>query len=438
MDIFTGNCTYFQMEENRRITFFVAIVISCFIIFLNILLLQLYPFVQKLEKNKVPFHIFYVSLAISDLMNGIFLCMYALTLLENNANRWQNFELCSFIVFSTNTVCTVTGYTLMLISVVQFFSVAYPLRCRNIVTRRCAVFISVLTWLCCIVLLTVIPLFFLNEKKRIVDEECTLEIIFRGNMEKVRKLNILVASIFVGGIAISNAGCLLLISKRHGRVQQKKRSHKNNIENETYLKDTKPQSGLHSPSTVTEQTNTGSDNQAGQLSSTYSTLYQGDVKSTENVLSMFSIQEKYIHENEGEQIQNDTPINKSNLEIEINLPTGSPKGTSCSESKRRPLNGEKSMAMHNDKGKEQLKKAFYMVFMRVILYFICLAPSSLVVCFSTNAFTSETCRTVRFGMYLFLQMTSFINPILTLSTIPVFREAFLKRYKVIFNFCTNK
>jgi hypothetical protein len=41
---------------------------------------------------------------------------------------------------------------------------------------------------------------------------------------------------------------------------------------------------------------------------------------------MFSIQEKYIHENEGEQIQNDTPINKSNLEIEINLPTGSPKG----------------------------------------------------------------------------------------------------------------
>jgi hypothetical protein len=95
--------------------------------------------------------------------------------------------LISFIVFSTNTVCTVTGYTLMLISVVQFFSVAYPLRCRNIVTRRCAVFISVLTWLCCIVLLTVIPLFFLNEKKRIVDEECTLEIIFRGNMEKVRK-----------------------------------------------------------------------------------------------------------------------------------------------------------------------------------------------------------------------------------------------------------
>jgi hypothetical protein len=49
------------------------------------------------------------------------------------------------------------------------------------------------------------------------------------------------------------------------------------------------------------------------------------------------------------------------LEIEINLPTGSPKGTSCSESKRRPLNGEKSMAMHKDKGKEQLKKAFYMV-----------------------------------------------------------------------------
>jgi hypothetical protein len=43
-------------------------------------------------------------------MNGIFLCMYALTLLENNANRWQNFELCSFIVFSTNTVCTVTGF----------------------------------------------------------------------------------------------------------------------------------------------------------------------------------------------------------------------------------------------------------------------------------------------------------------------------------------
>jgi hypothetical protein len=36
----------------------------------------------------------------------------------------------------------------------------------------------------------VIPLFFLNEKKRIVDEECTLEIVFRGNMEKVRKLNI--------------------------------------------------------------------------------------------------------------------------------------------------------------------------------------------------------------------------------------------------------
>jgi hypothetical protein len=56
-----------------------------------------------------------------------------------------------------------------------------------------------------------------------------------------------------------------------------------------------------------------------------------------------------------------------------------------------------------------LTKAFYMVFMRVILYFICLAPSSLVVCFSTNAFTSETCRTVRFGMYLFLQMTSFLN-----------------------------
>jgi hypothetical protein len=185
----------------------------------------------------------------------------------------------------------------------------------------------------------VIPLFFLNEKKRIVDEECTLEIVFRGNMEKVRKLNIWVASIFVGGIVISNAGCLLLISKRHGRVQQKKRSHKNNTENETYLKDTKPQSGLHSPSTVTEQTNTGSDNQAGQLSPTYSTLHQGDVKSTENVLSMFSIQEKYIHESEGEQIQNDTPINKSNLEIEINLPTGSPKGTSCSESKRRPLNG---------------------------------------------------------------------------------------------------
>jgi hypothetical protein len=52
---------------------------------------------------------------------------------------------------------------------------------------------------------------------------------------------------------------------------------------------------------------------------------------------MFSIQEKYIHESEGEQIQNDTPINKSNLEIEINLPTGSPKGTSCSESKRRPF-----------------------------------------------------------------------------------------------------
>jgi hypothetical protein len=52
---------------------------------------------------------------------------------------------------------------------------------------------------------------------------------------------------------------------------------------------------------------------------------------------MFSIQEKYIHENEGEQIQNDTPINKSNLEIEINLPTGSPKGASCSESKKRRL-----------------------------------------------------------------------------------------------------
>jgi hypothetical protein len=61
-----------------------------------------------------------------------------------------------------------------------------------------------------------------------------LEIVFRGNMEKVRKLNIWVASIFVGGIVISNAGCLLLISKRHGRVQQKKRSHKNNTENETY------------------------------------------------------------------------------------------------------------------------------------------------------------------------------------------------------------
>lgn len=438
MDMFTGNCTYFQTEENRSITFFVAIVISCFIIFLNIMLLLLYPLVQKLEKKKMPFHIFYVSLSISDLMNGICLCMYALTLLENNANRWQNFGLCSFIVFSTNTVCTVTGYTLMLISGVQFYSVAYPFRSRNIITKRCAVFINVLTWLCCIALLTVIPLFFLNEKKRIVNEECTLEIIFRGNMEKVRKLNIWVASIFVGGIVIANAGCLVVISKRHGRVQQNKRSHKNNIENETYLKVTKPQSGLHSSSTVTEQTNTGSDNQTGQLSPTYSTLHQGDVKSTENVLSMFSIQEKYIDENDGEEIQNDTPINKSNLEIEINLPTGSSKGATCSESKTRPIIGEKSMVIHNDKGKEQLKKAFYMVFMRVILYFICIAPSSLVVCFSTNAFTSEACRTVRFGMYLFLQMTSFINPILTLSTVPVFREAFLKRYKVIFKFCTNK
>ncbi|CAG2217522.1 KISS1R [Mytilus edulis] len=202
-----------NLAENRIGVFVIAITEAVIIILLNVLLLGLCIKVPIQNRNQL--HIIYTFLAVSDLMNGIYLLPISATFFFVHTYIFRYYYVCLSIM-TLNSVGTVTtGYLLLLLTAIKCFSVVYPLKSLRYITRKAAISLAAATYIFSYAII-IIPTIVWGSRTVafMLEKECDIKKAYRDNHKQFLYLAYALSGGFVAGVLVFNSIILIKIAKR--------------------------------------------------------------------------------------------------------------------------------------------------------------------------------------------------------------------------------
>lgn len=358
-----------SLVVDRVPIFSAAIVVVFGIIFLNTVVLFVSYKIPALARN--PLCIFYTFLGVSDLLNGVWLLITSFSFYFEDADLFHNYYICLFKTVSGNAQLVTTGYLLLLLTFVKCFSIISPLKSLQYVSREMAICSSAGVWVFSYTIILVPSIIWRRDGTYYPEEECDIIMAYNDNLGKWFILGLFLSGTFYVVLLILNSLIVVKIFKRNSKVGLEK----------VQVLDNGP--------SVSDSDGAEDD---GEIST-----------SPKQVVYSLKLESKDI---EGPRSGQKVP--------------------------KRRASKRKQKSNSYDFRKTKSFKAYLTVLMHVGFKFLCGLPAAICVTNKQLKLIYISDRRVRFGCYMFLCITSLINPILTLLRLPVFNTTLKKLCKKIF------
>ncbi|CAG2208179.1 unnamed protein product [Mytilus edulis] len=219
--------------DNRAPLFVISVIEGLGIIILNTVLLVVSCKIKKEIRNQL--HIFYTFLGVSDLLNGSLLLVTSFTYFYKDFSLFHKYKFCFSIAVLAQTQMFITGYLLLLLTFVKFFSIITPLKCLKYVTREMAIRLSFGVWIFTSGLVIIPSLLWVQNQVYTLGQECDLYDVFGDKFGQFITLRKSAMGIFIFSLIILNSKIVMTIIKHNKRVGVLK----GKLDTSTYKPDTK-------------------------------------------------------------------------------------------------------------------------------------------------------------------------------------------------------